>query len=66
VGELYKNRVRTALITQNPNPPFAERYSLVLSMGGTPDNNLSMIALMFLVDQLVMLYYIRYHDELIV
>lgn len=66
VGELYKNRVRTALITHNPNPPFAERYSLVLSMGGTPDNNLSMIALMFLVDQLVMLYYIRYHGELIV
>lgn len=66
VSELYKNHVKTVLITQNPNPPFAERYAHVVYVGGTPDNNLSMMGLMYLVDQLVLLYYIRYHDELIV
>ena len=66
MAELYKREVKTVLITQNPNPPFAERYTKLIYMGGTPDNNLSMISLMYLIDQIVLLYYTFYHDELIV
>jgi len=54
------------LITQNDHSIYKERYHLLIQIGGTFDNNLGMISFMYFIDQLVMIYYALYHDDLIV
>ena len=63
---LYKHEVTTALITQNEHSIYKDRYDLILNIGGSYDNNLGMISVMYVIDQLILIYYARYHDDLIV
>lgn len=63
---LYKKGAYTVLITQNDHSIYKERYHLLIQIGGTFDNNLGMISFMYFIDQLVMIYYALYHDDLIV
>ena len=63
---LYKNKVNSILITQNPNANYIDKYNSVVLLGGTPNNNLGMISIMYFIDQLVLTYYSLYHHDLIV
>lgn len=66
VNTLYKNKVPTILLTQNNNPPFASRYTKIIHLGGSPENNMSVLSILYLIDQIIMVYYTLYHDELII
>lgn len=63
---LYKKEVYSVLITQNEHTVYKDRYHLFIQIGGSFDNNLGMISFMYFIDQLVMIYYSLYHDDLIV
>lgn len=66
VPPLYKNEVTTVLITQNEHSSYKGRYDLFLFIGGSSENNLGMISLMYYVDQLILVYYSLYYKDLIV
>lgn len=63
---LQKNNVPRILISQNPNAYGKELYDHFYMIGGSFDNNMGMIALQFLIDQLIVTYYHLYQSELIV
>lgn len=63
---LYKNDIYRVLVTQNEHTVYKDRYQLFIQIGGSFDNNLGMISFMYFIDQLVMIYYSLYHDDLIV
>ncbi|MFR1599458.1 MAG: MurR/RpiR family transcriptional regulator [Coprobacillus cateniformis] len=63
---LYKKEIYSVLITQNEHTVYKDRYQLFIQIGGSFDNNLGMISFMYFIDQLVMIYYSLYHDDLIV
>lgn len=66
VPTLYKHHVTTVLITQNEHSVFKNRYDLFFQIGGSYDNNLGMISITYFIDQLVLVYYALYHQDLIV
>lgn len=63
---LYKNGIYRVLVTQNEHTVYKDRYQLFIQIGGSFDNNLGMISFMYFIDQLVMIYYSLYHEDLIV
>ncbi|WP_416326224.1 MurR/RpiR family transcriptional regulator [[Eubacterium] hominis] len=66
VPDLYKSHATMVLITQNEHSAYKDRYDLFLNIHGSYDNNLGMISVMYTIDQLILVYYALYHDELIV
>lgn len=66
VNDLYKKKIKTVLITMNDTPPFAQRYEKIIYLGGSAENNMGIISLLFLVDQIIQLYYTYYKNDLIV
>lgn len=65
-GLLSKNKTKTILITQNDLITNRTRYDKVIDIGGTSENNLGLISYLYFIDQLILVYYNLYHDELIV
>lgn len=63
---LSKNNTKTILITQNDLSVNISRYDKVINIGGTSENNLGLISYLYFIDQLILVYYNLYHDELIV
>lgn len=63
---LSKKHIKTMLITQTDLAINASRYDKVIYIGGTNENNLGLISYLYLIDQLILVYYNLYHDELIV
>lgn len=63
---LSKNNVNMILLTQNDIQPNKCIYNKVIHIGGTSENNLGLISYLYIIDQLILVYYSLYHDELIV
>ncbi len=66
IKPLYKQGVKTVLITQNPHPSFKDKFNLFINIGGTSRNNLGMMSMLYYIDLIVLTYYSLYKDELIV
>lgn len=63
---LSKNKTKTILITQNNLISNKSRYDKVINIGGTSENNLGLISYLYFIDQLILIYYTLYVNELIV
>lgn len=63
---LMQNKTNTILITQNELISNKSRYSKIINIGGTNENNLGLISYSYFLDHLILIYYNLYHDELIV
>lgn len=63
---LSKKNIKTVLITQSESQVNSSRYDKIINIGGTSVNNLGLISYLYLIDQLILVYYNLYNNELIV